>query len=173
MHKEFKAETKLGPIFITPTEANHLHVCSSAHGEHRSRLTLRGCDYYISGHFYQYKDATFNIGPEDKNTYERRQALYLSRENNVDVSESAYNKLAEVLTEAVTKWVSENTDKLYDAETEHIKDKLDTRIADLNNAEKLVATIKADVKKLKTELEQHKRLVHQPVEYKDILRKHA
>src|SRR6266481_4781766 len=117
-----KVQTKIGPIFITPTEATHLHVSSRGNGGAESYLTLRGCEYYVSAHFYAYKDGTFNIGPEfteaqdsngkhtrPTNQYERRQSLYIS---NHAASESARTKLAEVLTEAVTKWVSENTDKL-------------------------------------------------------------
>src|SRR5258707_13305309 len=112
--RDHRAETTLGPIFIAPSGANHLHV-SSRNGNDLERthqyLTLRGCEYYVSAHFYGYKDGTFNIGPEfcEKgvltNAYQRGQSLYIS---NHTASQSARNKLAEVLTEAVTKWVSEN-----------------------------------------------------------------
>ncbi len=115
------APTKLGPIFITPTEATHLHV-SSRNGNDRNEgglLTLRGCEYYVSAHYYRYKDGSFQIGPEfteaqdsngkrmrETNAYERRQSLYIS---NHAASESARNKLAEVLTTAVNECLLSNS----------------------------------------------------------------
>src|SRR6266436_4016892 len=117
--------TKLGPIFITPTEANHLHV-SSRNGNDRNEgglLTLRGCEYYVSAHYYRYKDGSFNLGPEEKNSYERRQSLYIS---NHAASESARNKLAEVLTTAVNEWVSANPQVIAVANIEHLQNKVET-----------------------------------------------
>src|SRR5258708_35329078 len=95
-----KVSTKLGHIFITPTEANHLHVSSrDGNGSTEKYLTLRGCEYYISAHFYLWKGGSFHLGEEARNEYERRQSLYIS---NHGASESARTKLDECLTTAVT-----------------------------------------------------------------------
>jgi len=159
MNKEYRAETKLGPIFITPTEANHLHV-NSRNGNDLERthqyLTLRGCDYYISAHFYAYRDGTFNIGPEfnDENSkrqgkdvlaspYDRRQSLYIS---NHAASESARNKLAEVLTTAVNEWASANPQVIAVANIEHLRNKVETAQGEVENAEKVLNQAEANLK---------------------------
>jgi len=151
-----KVPTKLGSIFITPTEATHLHVSSRENGGTENFLTLRGCEYYVSAHFYAYKDGTFNIGAEfteaedsngkhtrPTNTYERRQSLYIS---NHAASESARNKLAEVLTEAVTKWVSENPETIAAAHIEHLRNKVETAQEEVEKTKKVLREAEADLK---------------------------
>ncbi len=143
--------TKLGPIFITPTEANHLHV-SSRNGNDRNEgglLTLRGCEYYVSAHYYRYKDGSFNLGPEEKNSYERRQSLYIS---NHAASESARNKLAEVLTTAVNEWVSANPQVIAVANIEHLQNKVETARGDIANAKKVLSQAEANLEAAKETL---------------------
>src|SRR5258707_8704617 len=139
--------TKLGPIFITPTEATHLHV-SSRNGNDRTEgglLTLRGCEYYVSAHFYRYKDGSFQLGPEftetqdsngkrmrETNAYERRQSLYIS---NHAASESARTKLAEALTTAVNEWTAANPQVIAAANLEHLRNKAETAQVEVENAE--------------------------------------
>src|SRR6266478_2807575 len=156
--------TKLGPIFITPTEATHLHV-SSRNGKDRNEgglLTLRGCEYYVSAHFYRYKDGSFQLGPEfteaqdsngkheqPTNTYERRQSLYIS---NHAASESARNKLAEVLTTAVNEWVSANPQVIAVANIEHLQNKVETARGDIANAKKVLSQAEANLEAAKETL---------------------
>jgi len=166
-----KIATKLGPIFITPTEATHLHVSSRGNGGTESYLTLRGCEYYVSAHFYGYKDGTFNIGPEfteaqdsngkhtrPANTYERRQSLYIS---NHAASESARNKLAEVLTEAVTKWVSENPETIAAAHIEHLRNQAETAQEEVEKAKKVLREAEADLKSAERNLRAAEQAVRQ------------
>ena len=137
--------TKLGPIFITPTEATHLHV-SSRNGNDRTEgglLTLRRCEYYVSAHYYRYKDGSFNLGPEEKNTYERRQSLYIS---NHAASESARNKLAEVLTTAVNEWTAANPETIAAANIEHLHNKVEIAQGDVENAKKVLNQAEANLK---------------------------
>jgi hypothetical protein len=155
-----KVITKLGPIFITPTEANHLHVSSRGNGGTENYLTLRGCEYYVSAHFYAYQDGTFNIGPEfteaqdsngkhtrpTNNTYERRQSLYIS---NHSASESARTKIAEVLTEAVTKWVSENPETIAAAHIEHLHEKVESALADVHKAKEVLNQAETELRTAK------------------------
>lgn len=162
-------QTKLGPIFITPTEATHLHVSSRGNGGTESYLTLRGCEYYVSAHFYAYKDGTFNIGPEFKkldsslgadevptSAYDRRQSLYIS---NHAASESARTKLAVVLTEAVTKWVSENPETIAAAHIEHLRNKVQTAQEEVEKTKKVLTEAEADLKTAEQNLRTAERAV--------------
>ena len=153
-------QTKLGPIFITPTEANHIHVTSRHdRNEGSGLLTLRGCEYYISAHFYGYEDGTFNIGPEFHeensrrqgkpvlaNQYDRRQSLYIS---NHAASESARTKLAEVVTEAVTKWVSENPETIAAAHIEYLRNKVESAQSDVHKAKEVLRDAEAELRTAK------------------------
>ncbi len=145
-----KVSTKLGPIFITPTEANHLHV-SSRNGYDREGglLTLRGCEYYVSAHYYRYKDSSFQLGPEFKengeptNSYDRRQSLYIS---NHAASESARNKIAEAVTNAVNEWAAANPHVIAAANIEHLRNKIESAQADVDNAKEVLSKAAADLK---------------------------
>ncbi len=157
--------TKLGPIFITPTEANHLHV-SSRNGNNLARtenyLSLRGCEYYVSAHYYRYKDGSFQLGPEfteaqdsngkrmrETNAYDRRQSLYIS---NHAASESARDKLADVITNAVNEWTAANPQIITAANIEHLKNKIETAQGDVENAKKVLNEAEANLKAAKETL---------------------
>lgn len=165
--RDHHVQTKLGSIFITPTEADHLHVCTRDGNSPEKFLTWRGCEYYVSAHFYRWTDGSYQLGQEftevqdsngkhtrPANQYERRQSLYISHHA---ASESARNKLAEMMTDAVNAWTAANPDKLFDAETDHIKDELDSAIADRNKAKNALAEAEDAVEELKAKLTAHKK----------------
>jgi len=125
-------------------------------------LTLRGCEYYLSAHFYRYKDGSFQLGPEftetqdsngkrmrETNAYERRQSLYIS---NHAASESARTKLADVMTNAVNKWASANPQVIAAANIEHLRNKVETAQGDVENAKKVLNQAEANLEAAKETL---------------------
>jgi hypothetical protein len=155
-----KVETKLGPIFITPTDSNHFHVCSrdgnASRDVHSGFLALRGCDYYVSAHYYRWHDEAFHLGYEFKesddsngkrtvptNTYERRQSLYIS---NRAASESAHTKIEEVLNAAVNEWATANPDIIEAANLNDLTSKVESAEADVNTAKEALAKAQAALK---------------------------
>jgi hypothetical protein len=112
-------------------------------------LTLRGCEYYVSAHYYRYKDGSFQLGPEFKengeptNSYDRRQSLYVS---NHAASESARTKLAEAITNAVNGWATANPQVIAAANIEHLQNKIESAQADVDKAKEVLSKAEADLK---------------------------
>ena len=111
-------------------------------------LTLRGCEYYVSAHYYRYKDGSFQLWPEFKengqptNTYDRRQSLYVS---NHAASESARTKLAEAITNAVNEWATANPQVIAAANIEHLRNKVESAQVDVDNAKDVLSKAEADL----------------------------
>ena len=132
MRIEDKLETSIGPIWIVPTEAAHIHASNGSNALNGDRslphvhtpFTVRGVEITVSAHFYKWSDGKWRIGREESSTYEQRQSLYLSRLGNwnTPVSESARMKIYDVLTAAVGDWIAGSGAKLQQAEVEHLED---------------------------------------------------
>lgn len=159
MFQNYKVETKLGTVFITPTEAAHLHVHNGGSGvNYEGKITLRGCDYHLSAHAFQWKDGSFRIGREDKPAYENRHTLFLNRvgfAKNSEASESARVKVTEVLTQAVNDWVIANSDKLFAAQTDKLEQAVTAAEADVKVTEEALRNAKSKLRQASEALALH------------------
>lgn len=130
----YKLETKLGNVWLHPTQADHIYVDfghnlnvaeESATGRH-GPLTIRGVVYSGSIHMYLWSDGSWHVGPENaKSDYDRRQSLYMSRYDARTYTGSfptpaARKSVEEIVPPLVNEWAKANPEALKDAEIEHV-----------------------------------------------------
>lgn len=142
----YNLDTRLGPLQITFTEANHAHI----HTYNDKPVTAFGVQYAASIHVYLWNDGRFHIGPEYRDrygngekeltdAYYRRDSLYLSRIGNIcdHGTQAAWKRIADAIDEAANNFVVNNPAILREAE--RVKLFRDVEAAESDAAEKYEA----------------------------------
>jgi hypothetical protein len=163
MRIEDKVVTSLGPIWIVPTEASHIHASNGSNALNGDRslphvhtpFTVRGVEICVSAHLYKWRDGKWRIGREESSAYEQRQSLYLSRLGNwnTEVSESARKKIADIVTAVVGEWVAQSSAKLQQAEVEHLEDEYERAQNDHLEAQKVERAAASILQQLRARLD--------------------
>lgn len=144
----YTANTKFGPVHITPTSADHLHVSFSTGSRGETPLTVRGVEWSGSCHFYLHGADGFRIGQDCKSDYERRSSLYLSRSGDgisyrqSQPTPAAFATIATELTEVIRGWALANAEALAQAQTKHMDEQLERIDAEIAEAETALQALK-------------------------------
>jgi len=144
----FKVQTILGPIYLTPTEANHIYVDL---WQENTCLVVRGVEIGGSIHMYRWADGSWKHGAEfidrdterKTNAYEQRQAVYLkrkdwlSRGNRDDTpSDSAWKLIVATVTAEVNAWAKANEPVLWQAQVDSLESAISNQKGKLAEAQK-------------------------------------
>jgi hypothetical protein len=146
----FKIQTILGPIYLTPTEANHIYVDL---WQENTCLVVRGVEIGGSIHMYRWADGSWKHGPEfleghqnPTNAYEQRQAVYLkrkdwlSRGNRDDTpSDWAWKLIVATVTTEVNAWAKANEPVLWQAQVDSLESAISNQKPKIAEAEKALA----------------------------------
>lgn len=139
----YQVLTKLGPIYLAPTQGNHVNVNLNASSYTRlvdgscpnvTYLQLRGVSYQGNIHLYRWSDGSWNYGMEfstyehrkgePANTYERGQSIYIRRHDDPWRKDDTPSALAlaiiipEVVVMAVA-WIKAHPEILAQAEYDY------------------------------------------------------
>ena len=161
----FKVQTLLGPIYLTPTEANHIYVDL---WRENTYLAVRGVEIGGSIHMYRWADGSWKHGPEfserngnrePSNAYEQRQAVYLkrrdwlSRGNKDDTpSDSAWKLIVATVTTEVNEWAKANEPVLWQAEVDSMESAINNQKPKIAEAEKALAFEQGRLRQLQEKL---------------------
>lgn len=136
--------TPIGDVWLTPTSADHIHAENGRNSLNGDRtlphvhapFNIRGVEIAVSIHYHRWSDGRWHIGREDQSSYERRQSLYAGRLGSLkDISESARNRIAEVLDITVNAFAENNAYILTAANIQDLASKLDSANYDFDKAE--------------------------------------
>lgn len=135
--------TKIGVLNATPTDLNHISVMSPS-GEF---ATVNKVTYSVNAHLYRWNDGKFHIGQQDKDTYQHRHSLYMTRHDFTKftlqpATEPARNKAAQVIEEAIEDFLDKNPYALAFANR-------DSKRMELESAERAYADAMAAADKLR------------------------
>lgn len=158
----YKVETKLGNVWVTPTSAKHIYVDfghnlnvehegpngSDRHGP----LTIRGVQHTGSMHLYPGEEGTWNIGEPGKNDYERRIYLDMTEwgpgRGMKESSEAARKIVAAVVRLDVQEWARKNPKALQQAELESKVDQLDKAGEQIEEKRREVLFLQEEINRL-------------------------
>lgn len=127
-----------GTIWIAPTSATHIYVCTSSDRE-RSVWTINGVALRIDAHLYRWTDGSWHVGAEGRSGYDHYHSLSLSRPDfKGDASTAARQKVEAMLPPMIAAWAEDHPDLL--AAAAH---------ADRNNRAR---SVESDIERLAAEL---------------------
>ncbi len=98
---------------VSPTERDHIYA--------EGTVVLRNVSWNFNVHFHLWSDGEWHIGQENALAWHQKQALYTSRTDALNanpISDSAFRKLAEILTTFINSWVLDNFHEIQNAEIE-------------------------------------------------------
>jgi hypothetical protein len=143
-YERYEVTTKFGMIKIKPTQGDHIFVDLNG-------LTMRGIGYKGNMHVYRWSAGTWQIGPESKNSYERRQHFYLTRDwatNNFNASppsESARKAIEAEVLPLIQKWIAANADALTHADRERRADEVRKRMEQIRELNKEIEKLGLEI----------------------------
>lgn len=118
MFSTYSVDTPFGPVEVTPTDGQHVHVSAGSSG--RNRLFYRGDDYYLSLHLGLY-DGKWQPYRDQKTGEVSRTYLSLTRGIG-DPAPKTYRAAIEAgVMEAVRAFLAAQKDVLDKAEEEDLK----------------------------------------------------
>jgi hypothetical protein len=141
----FKVQTILGPIYLTPTEANHIYVDL---WQENTCLVVRCVEIGGSIHMYRWADGSWKHGPDlvdgkPSNAYQQDQAVYLkrkdwlSRPHGQDTpSNSAWNLIVATVTAEVNAWAKANEPVLWQAQVDSLESAISNQKGKLAEAQR-------------------------------------
>lgn len=128
MNERYPLPVVYGPdsMEITFTDATHCYVTYTRTGVQR----INQVEYRGNAHLFLWSDGRFRIGQETETSYERRNQLFLNRVDWVKysqshASESARDKFASEVEQAVNNFAVNNPGIIQDAQREHLQNKYD------------------------------------------------
>lgn len=148
MGTEFIIETKFGKLRLTPTEGDHIYVCSE---EYRFGYPkINRVDYHISCNLYRWNDNNFYIGREGTSEWKRGESLYMSRPKT-EYRKSfptavAKKKMKEELERVVNLWAEAKSLHLEIAEKIYIREAINSRKATLKELKEAVKEVEKEIK---------------------------
>ena len=169
MHQgPFKIETKLGNVWITATQANHIYVDFGSNLNvdkegpenfaRRGPVTIRGVKYGGSLHLFRWNGASdwtgaFHLGRQSESEWERGRSLYMNRLSakryaDSRPSDTARRVAVEVIVPLVNAWVRDNAPVLEAAEREHLQRMRENRQKEINELREKIAKLEAEIKEL-------------------------
>ncbi len=148
-------DTKLGPVEVHPTHANHIHISTESG---TPGLTVRGVPYHISAHLYLWADGTWHLGREGEAPYKQSESLYASRTDryteprDLYASRPARKALTAAIETAMNAWAqTKEAQETIDAGARHtaeldlsiVRSRLDKMRAELAELESEERTLLA------------------------------
>ena len=175
--KPMKLETKIGNVWINPTEANHVYIEFGHHlnvenegpepMDRRGPVCVRGIAYAGSIHVYQWSDGSWNIGPEYKedkyatdgkrlsSPSDRYHSLYLTRRDKFleNASDAARKTVGEVVLTAFKDWAKSHAEVFNTAEENHRLDQRLKRFAEIKELQAKIDKLQAEIQVLSLDLD--------------------
>jgi len=147
--KDNKVETRIGPVWVCPTQKDHVVVRLDHETTHNqvepnnTPLKVRGTAYRGSFHMFLWSDGYWHVGREyteqsqptslrlnsvmqRKTTeYEQRRDMYIvRRDNREDATRAAKESICMFVQPAVNRWVADHPFAMFLAEAETLQENL-------------------------------------------------
>lgn len=159
----FKIETKIGNVWITATQGDHIYVDFGSNlvaeegpenCSRRGPVTVRGVKYSGSLHLFLWPaDGSFHLGRQGETSYKCSLALYMSKlsaRNYADSypTDAAKRAVVEVVVPLVDAWVKANAPVLEAAEREHKQREREKRQQEISELRAKIADLEKEIKAL-------------------------
>ena len=119
-----KLMTKFGEMYVQPTDAMHIHVCT----ENGHNIVVNGVEYHIGGHIYLWRDGVWNWGRQDDYINQLHEP-YISRQSGNALQRGSYTRRARERVRSeiigtVREWAKANPNKMREARIGDLQKKL-------------------------------------------------